>query len=66
MLLTTFYKENSSTMRAEVHQSSTGYSIQFYGPNGVLIKEQSYADKSIHYVQEAAENWLSGVKNLNG
>lgn len=66
MLLTSFYKEGTSEgTRADIHESSKGYFIRYYS-NGALLKEETFEGKSIHFVQSAAENWISGVKTLNG
>ena len=43
-----------------------GYDIHYYGPGGDLIKTENFAGKSIYYVQDAAENWIAGIKVLNG
>jgi len=38
--------------------------INFYNEWGVRIARQDFPDKSMHYVQDAAENWCSGIKKL--
>jgi len=64
MLLTVF--ENSENlMRAEIFEMKEGYRIDYYGPNGFLQSE-NFNGVSVHYVQDAAENWLSGIKTLKG
>jgi len=64
MLLTVF--ENSEKlMRAEVFDTKEGYRIDYYGPSG-LLQSENFNGVSIHYVQDAAENWLQGIKKLNG
>ncbi len=66
MLLSTVFKEsNGITMRAEIHDTPDGYEIQYYGSNGFL-KSETYHDKSIHYVESAAHNWVNNIKVLNG
>jgi len=67
MLLTTFYKGDGSSMRAEIHENKNNvYKVSFYGPNGEKLADKLFENKSIHYVQDAAENWLNGIKILNG
>ena len=66
MLLTSFYKEGvDEGTRADIHENTFGYSIRYYNC-GSFIKEETFEGKSIHYVTSAAENWVSGVKKLNG
>ena len=50
---------------AEIHKDLNGYKIQFYIDNN-LVKEETFYDHSIHYVEDAAENWIAGIKVLNG
>jgi hypothetical protein len=50
---------------AEIHKDMNGYKIQFYIDDN-LVKEETFYDHSIHYVEDAAENWISGIKVLNG
>jgi hypothetical protein len=66
MLLTIFRDPYATEKRAEVFQSKAGYYTDYYGPDGNLIRTETYENKSIHFVEDAAENWLSGVKQLNG
>lgn len=66
MLLSTFYKESSDGMRAEVHRTTNGYSVKYYSFDGSLINEQQYNGTSLFMVESAAEDWALGVKNLNG
>lgn len=64
MLLKVF--ENSeSLMRAEIYDLKEGYRIDYFGPNG-KIKSEDFKGVSIHYVEDAAENWLVGIKTLKG
>lgn len=66
MLLSSVFKESGGiSMRAEIHDTPDGYSIEYYGPDG-FIKSETYHDKSIHYVEDAANNWVNGIKVLNG
>jgi hypothetical protein len=66
MMISAVVKESDGiTMRAEIHDTPDGYSIHFYGANG-FIKSETYHGKSIHYVEDAAQNWIDGIKVLNG
>lgn len=67
MLLSQYVKESpEGQYRAEIYDSPDGYHIEYYGPNGVRLKTEEFHGKSIHYVTDAAENWVSGIKTLNG
>jgi hypothetical protein len=66
MLLSTYQKDSDNPARAEIHEDRRGYKIHFYSPDGSLFKTESYHDKSIFYVQDVAENYISGIKVLNG
>lgn len=52
-------------LRAEIYSDVDGYNIQYY-VNNSLQKQESFAGKSIHFVEDAANNWISGIKVLNG
>lgn len=67
MYLTSYFKESpSGNYRAEIHQDTSGYLIEYYNPAGDKFKTETYYDKSIHYVSSAAENWINNIKILNG
>jgi hypothetical protein len=66
MLISTVFKEQDGvSMKAEIHDTPDGYTIEYYGPHG-LFKTETYHDKSIFYVESAARNWVDGIKVLNG
>lgn len=65
VVITTFFSE-STKGRAEVNLKSDGYNIDYYSSSGDLIKSESFPGKSVHYVEDAAENWALGVKPLFG
>ncbi len=60
------YISESTNGRAEVKQDGTGYYIDYYGHDGSHIVKESFPNKSLHYVEDAAENWSLGVKTLLG
>ena len=65
-LLSTYIKEDSGA-RAEVMQSDNGtYSIHYHDSSGRLLRQEDFQGKSIHFVEAAAENWVNGIKTLNG
>lgn len=54
-----------SQLAAEIYQESGGYKIH-YMVNGNVVKEENFSGSSIQYVEDTAENWLNGVKSING
>jgi hypothetical protein len=66
MIVRTFFKESDgANIKAEIHDTPEGYAIYYY-TSGEFMKSETYHDKSIHYVESAAENWIAGIKVLNG
>lgn len=67
MHLTSYYKESSNgQFRAEIHQDSKGYRIDYYAPTGAKMKSESYSDTTIRTVATIAENWVNSAQILNG
>jgi len=64
--ISTFFKEDTDGPRAEVYLEETGYTIRYYDMSGSLFRTEEFTGKSLHYVEDAAENWALGIKNLNG
>ena len=59
-------EKDGQSLRADFYtEENVGAGVRFY-INGALVKEEFYENKSIHYAQSAAENWLAGIKTLNG
>lgn len=63
--VSTFFKEdNGGRARAEVVYDGTTYSIRYYDVNGNYHRTESYAGKNLHFVEDAAQNWVDGIKVL--
>jgi len=59
-------ERNGQQLRADVYEVGTeGYSISYY-INGDFVKEEVIKGHSISYIQDACNNWLNGIKVLNG
>lgn len=67
-VISTYFKEEGMfKARAEVIRVEQGvYKIDYYDINGDFIKDEYFPNKSIYYVEDAAENWTLGIKVLNG
>ena len=66
MTVISTYISEATKGRAEVKQEGDLYSIDYYDANGNFIINEKFAGKSLHYVEDAAENWALGVKTLLG
>lgn len=67
MFLTSYFKETpEGQYKAEIHQRSSGFAVEYYKPTGEKFKTEDFAGNSIHYVKDAVENWIDGIKPLNG
>lgn len=59
-------EKDGQKLRAEIYTAGqAGYTIRYH-INGEFIKEETITGHSIHYVEDAANNWLAGIKTLNG
>jgi len=66
MLITTYFKEATGTgPRAEIHENSDGYIVEYYGSNGSLMKTDTH-QSDIKTVKTIVENWVNNVSVLNG
>lgn len=67
MLIDTYYKKTPmGDFKAELYTDTQGYYIEFYSPTGSKIKRENFYGKSKFYVEDAAVNWVNGIKVLNG
>ncbi len=52
-------------LEAEYFSVEDGSGTRFY-INGQLVKEETYKGKNISFAEDAAQNWVDGIKTLNG
>jgi hypothetical protein len=50
-------------LKAIVYENADNYEVDF-GKNGLLIKTESYEGKSLIYHEDAAENYVNGIKKI--
>lgn len=62
---TIIMEKAGKTLKAEYFNTANGSGCRFF-INEEFIQEEIYEGKSIHWAESAAQNWLSGVKSLNG
>jgi hypothetical protein len=58
-------EKSGQTLRAEIYSDVDGYSVKYFVNDNLQSTEQ-FAGKSIHFVEDAAQNWIDGIKILNG
>jgi len=68
MLISTYFKENAQSARAEVLINPDGgyYYAQFYDNAGNMFKREAYLGKTREQVEAIAEDWAQGYNVLNG
>ena len=63
---TLFGEQNGARLEARIMKTEhQPLSIEFF-INDKFVAAESFPGLSIHYVESAAENWLQGIKVLNG
>jgi hypothetical protein len=62
---TLFAEKAGKNLKAEIFQTETGAGVRFF-IDEEFLKEEIYEDKSTHWARSAAENWIAGIKVLNG
>jgi uncharacterized protein YutD len=67
MLIKTFFKEQNDKARAEIwHDADRVYHIDYFDYGGNKFKTEHFPNNSIHFVENAAENWVRGLRILQG
>ena len=64
--LSTYYSDNGNDY-CEIHfnyKEEHAY-IKYFDDNGIKYFEESFTNKSLNYVESAAENWALGHKVLS-
>jgi|TARA_R110000851_G_scaffold25766_2_gene73879 hypothetical protein len=52
--------------RVEVFKTNDGeHGCRFYGPSGAFLKDEIYIGKAEVYAENAAENYVLGIKSIN-
>ena len=67
MLISTYYKDDGTV--AEVHNNQIEpekvYNYIVYKDKNGIFHKEIFEDKSLSYVEDAAENYALGIKELN-
>jgi hypothetical protein len=59
------YYSDKNEKTAVVCVSATDYYLKYYEKNGRCFHTESFPGRSVYYVEDAAENWALGIKNIN-
>ena len=63
-ILISAYWSDDNKLRAEVyHNLNAGYEVDFFEDDKYVLCE-SYTDKNLYYHEDAAENFVNGVKKI--
>lgn len=62
---TLFSEKSGKTLKAEIFETATGSGVRFF-IDEEFLKEETYEDKPISWSRSVAENWIGGIKVLNG
>lgn len=65
-LVSTHWSESPKGAYAEVHTDGTDRWIDYFDDQGHKFFREDFPDHSIFFVEDAAENWASGIKVLHG
>lgn len=60
-LISSFFKTRELVAKV-IHQDHM-FVIEYYN-NGIKFHTEEYPNASVHYVEDAAENWTLGIKKL--
>lgn len=68
-LISEYYKENGSVAKiyrviTEMDGDHSYYSITFKDSDGKRIATEDFPFKALNYVEDAAENWTLGIKEI--
>ena len=65
--ISVYYKEETDgKAQARVILEGDMYRIDYYDARGEFFMQESFPGKSLRFVEDAAENWTTGIKVLNG
>ena len=66
LVSTTFKLQEDGKAQALIYETDDGWLIEYYDPRGSLISSETHSSKSLQWAEDAAENWATGIKVLNG
>lgn len=60
----TYTSKNDGYCEIHIDSKNEMFYIKYFDNHGRQFYVEDFPDKSLHYVEEAAENWCRGTKNL--
>ena len=63
-----YYKNEDLKERAVVRfdTETTEFYVDYYDKNQNVFYTEFFEGKSVHFIEDAAENWALGIKKLDG
>lgn len=63
--ISTYYTDdNKGYCNVILNLKTEMFYIEYYDSNNKLFFSEEFPNKSLHYVEDAAENWALGIKKL--
>lgn len=62
MTISEYYKAGGGFAQVRRSQESKEFFIVYFDEKGNVFNTEKFPGKSIHYVEDAAENWSLGIK----
>lgn len=59
--ISSYFKEKEMAI---VTKEAGHYSIRYYTEDGVEFRKEDFVNKSLQFVEDAAENWALGIKSF--
>lgn len=59
--ISSYFKEKEMAI---VTKEADYYSIRYYTEDGVEFNKEDFVNKTLEFVENAAENWALGIKSL--
>lgn len=57
-----YFKTTGGKASVYIDTKKKEHFIVYFTPRGAIINTEHFPGKSIHYVEDAAENWALGIK----
>jgi hypothetical protein len=64
MLISEYYKPNDGSAQVRQNPKTKEYFIIYFAEDGQIFDSEKFPDKSLRYVEDAAENYALGIKIL--
>lgn len=65
MTISEYYRADGKFAQVRKTSDSTEFFIVYFDERGNVFNSEKFPGKSIHYVEDAAENWSLGIKEVD-